>query len=50
MVKKEQSEDEIYISSVKKEFSRTRTKEFSAHTSKAHCVAWNCNGKYIASG
>ena len=39
-----------YIEKVKKELGRSRTKDFSAHNSKAHCVAWNCTGKYIASG
>jgi len=35
---------------LRKELGRSRTKEFSAHNSKAHCVSWNCTGKYIASG
>jgi len=39
-----------YIEKVRKELGRSRTKDFSAHNSKAHCVAWNCTGKYIASG
>ena len=39
-----------YIEKVRKDLGRSRTKEFSAHNSKAHCVAWNCTGKYIASG
>lgn len=44
------AKDATYLEKVKKDFGRSRTKEFSAHSSKAHCVAWNCTGKYIASG
>eukprot|EP00116_Pleurobrachia_bachei_P015396 sb/3475658/ len=50
MVAKKDDGSLSYIERVKKELGRSRVKEFSAHSTKAHCVAWNCTGKYLATG
>jgi len=47
---KQQPAHSVYVADMKKELKACRTKEFSAHNSKAHSVAWSCNGKHIASG
>jgi len=40
-----------YRESMQKYFqTNNKTKEFQVHSSKVHSVAWNCDGKRLASG
>jgi len=40
-----------YFESMQKFFqTNNKTKEYQVHSSKVHSVAWNCDGKRLASG
>lgn len=40
-----------YMETMQKCFQEnSRTKDFIGHSAKVHSVAWNCNGRYLASG
>ena len=40
-----------HLEQMKKHFeSHGRTKEYTAHQSKVHSVAWSCDGRRLASG
>ena len=40
-----------YLDQMKKHFEgHGRTKEYTAHQSKVHSVAWSCDGRRLASG
>jgi len=40
-----------YLESMQKYFqTNSKTKEYQVHSSKVHSVAWNCDGKRLASG
>jgi len=40
-----------YFESMQKYFqTNNKTKEYQVHSSKVHSVAWNCDGRRLASG
>eukprot|EP00794_Sanderia_malayensis_P015920 gene15920-17521_t len=44
-------EQRAYLETMQKCFQdNSRTKDFVGHSAKVHSVAWNCNGRYLASG
>ena len=48
---REQETVEAFVDSMQSYFkSNGKTREFAAHSSKVHSVAWNCDGRKLASG